>query len=64
MLRKPKSKKAAKPALNEIVVEFQKLLSEKFGNKIKISNDVKGKGNITIPFKSEADLKRLLDMLS
>lgn len=61
---KPKSKKAAKPALNKIVVEFQKLLSEKFGNKIKISNDGKGKGNITIPFKSEADLNRLLDMLS
>jgi ParB family chromosome partitioning protein len=61
---KPKNKKAAKPALTEVVFEFQKLLSDKFGNKVKISNDEKGKGNITIPFKSENDLNKILDMLS
>ncbi|MBJ7429462.1 MAG: ParB/RepB/Spo0J family partition protein [Bacteroidia bacterium] len=48
---KPKSKKAAKPALTEVVAEFQKLLTDKFGNKVKITNDEKGKGSITIPFK-------------
>lgn len=61
---KPKSKKAAKPALTEVVAEFQKLLTDKFGNKVKITNDEKGKGNITIPFKSENDLNKILDMLS
>jgi hypothetical protein len=40
------------------------MLSEKFGNKIKIINDEKGKGNISIPFKSEADLNRILELLS
>lgn len=61
---KPKSKKAAKPALTEVVAEFQKLLTDKFGNKVKITNDEKGKGSITIPFKSETDLNKILDMLS
>jgi len=61
---KPKGKKAAKPVLSEMVTEFQKLLTDKFGNKVKITNDEKGKGNITIPFKSENDLNKILDMLS
>lgn len=61
---KPKSKKAAKPALSEVVAEFQKLLTDKFGNKVKITNDEKGKGSITIPFKSENDLNKILDILS
>lgn len=61
---KPKSKKAQKPPLSEVVTEFQKLLTDKFGNKVKITNDEKGKGSITIPFKSENDLNKILDMLS
>ena len=61
---KTKTKKTTKASLNEVVVEFQKMLSEKFGNKIKIINDEKGKGNISIPFKSEADLNRILELLS
>lgn len=61
---KPKGKKVSKLPLSEVVTEFQKLLTDKFGNKVKITNDEKGKGNITIPFKSEADLNKILDMLS
>jgi ParB family chromosome partitioning protein len=61
---KPKSKKVSKLPLSEVVTEFQKLLTDKFGNKVKITNDEKGKGNITIPFKSETDLNKILDMLS
>jgi ParB family chromosome partitioning protein len=61
---KPKSKKVSKLPLSEVVTEFQKLLTDKFGNKVKITNDEKGKGNITIPFKSEADLNKILDMLT
>jgi ParB family chromosome partitioning protein len=61
---KPKSKKVSKLPLSEVVTEFQKLLTDKFGNKVKITYDEKGKGNITIPFKSEADLNKILDMLS
>ncbi|MFY7734910.1 MAG: ParB/RepB/Spo0J family partition protein, partial [Bacteroidia bacterium] len=56
---KPKSKKVSKLPLSEVVTEFQKLLTDKFGNKVKITNDEKGKGNITIPFKSEADLNKI-----
>lgn len=61
---KPKSKTSTKPALNEVVLEFQKLLTDKLNAKIKITNDDKGKGSIAIPFKSEADLNRILDLLS
>jgi ParB family chromosome partitioning protein len=61
---KPKTKPAIKPALNEMILEFQKLLTDKLNSKIKITNDEKGKGNISIPFKSEADLNRILDLLS
>jgi len=40
---KPKSKKVSKLPLSEVVTEFQKLLTDKFGNKVKITNDEKEK---------------------
>lgn len=46
--------------------EYQKIqddLSSKFGNKVLIKADDKGKGNINIPFLSTDDLNRILEML-
>lgn len=46
--------------------EYQKIqddLSSKFGNKVLIKADDKGRGNINIPFLSTDDLNRILEML-
>jgi ParB family chromosome partitioning protein len=59
-------KKAEKPAAqkkSEVLVEFQQNLSDKFNTKISIKADDKGRGAIKIPFRSQADLQRILDML-
>ncbi|MES2380396.1 MAG: ParB/RepB/Spo0J family partition protein [Bacteroidota bacterium] len=61
---KPTAKVKKANALSGVVANYQKQLSTKFGNKIKIVNDEKGKGNITIPFKSEAELSKIFEMLS
>lgn len=60
------AKKAEKPAAqkkSEVLVEFQQNLSDKFNAKISIKADDKGRGAIKIPFRSQADLQRILDML-
>jgi ParB family chromosome partitioning protein len=60
------AKKAEKPAAqkkSEVLVEFQQNLSDKFNTKISIKADDKGRGAIKIPFRSQADLQRILDML-
>jgi ParB family chromosome partitioning protein len=60
------AKKAEKPAVqkkSEVLVEFQQNLSDKFNTKISIKADDKGRGAIKIPFRSQADLQRILDML-
>lgn len=43
--------------------EHQQQLSEKMALKVKISQGAKGRGKIEIPFKSEADLDRVLSLL-
>jgi len=43
--------------------DMQKTLSEKLGLKIKIKADERGRGSLVIPFKSQQDLKRLIDLL-
>jgi ParB family chromosome partitioning protein len=46
--------------------EYQKIeddLSSKFGNKVLIKADEKGRGSINIPFLSTDDLNRILEML-
>lgn len=60
------AKKAEKPAAqkkSEVLVEFQQNLSDKFNAKISIKSDEKGRGAIKIPFRSQADLQRILDLL-
>jgi ParB family transcriptional regulator, chromosome partitioning protein len=61
------SKKSEKPVAqkkSEALVEFQKSLSDRFDTKISIKSDDKGRGAIKIPFRSQADLQRILDMLN
>ena len=43
---------------------FQNLLSDKLGSKVKISQKSKGKGTITINFSNEEELKKLIQTLS
>jgi ParB family chromosome partitioning protein len=62
----PLAKKAEKPLAKqktEALVEFQKNLSDKFNTRISIKADEKGRGAIKIPFRSQADLQRILDMI-
>lgn len=50
----------------KISYEYQKIqddLSSKFGSKVQIKADDKGKGQITVPFLSNDDLNRILEML-
>ncbi len=61
------SRKPEKPAgqkKSESLVEFQRNLSDRFNTKISIKADDKGRGAIKIPFRSQADLQRILDMLN
>ena len=62
LARKQSDKQAKKKAQLEYA-ELQKLLSEKLGTKVKLNIDTKGKGSISIPFKSEKKLEELLACL-
>ena len=60
------SKKSDKPVAqkkSEALVEFQQQLSGKFNTKILIKADEKGRGAIKIPFRSQADMQRILELL-
>ena len=56
----PAKKKAETPSS---FIEFQQTLSNKFDTKVKIKADERGRGSLVIPFKSQQDLKRLIDLL-
>ncbi len=62
LARKQSDKQAKKKAQLEYA-ELQKLLSEKLGTKVKLNIDTKGKGSISIPFKSEKKLEEILACL-
>jgi len=56
----------AKKVPTKLPVEYQKLqdeLSEQFETKVRVKYKKKGKGELTIPFLSEDDLNRILDIL-
>lgn len=57
------NKPAAKPNKSETLVEYQKSLSDRFNTKISIKADDKGRGNIKIPFRSQSELQRILDLM-
>lgn len=52
-----------KKIVPEKYIEIQKDLSQYFDSEIKIKSKSKGKGSIEIPFKSEKDLERILQMV-
>ncbi|OYU94204.1 MAG: chromosome partitioning protein ParB [Bacteroidetes bacterium B1(2017)] len=56
----PAKKKAELPTG---FVEYQKTLSGKLDTKVKIKADERGRGMVSIPFKSQQDLKRIIDLL-
>lgn len=45
------------------LVDFQQQLSDKLNTKIAIKADDKGRGSIKIPFRSQSDLQRILDLI-
>lgn len=57
------NKPAAKPAKVQVFEDYQSSLSDRFNTKISIKADDKGRGNIKIPFRSQADLQRIMDLL-
>ncbi|WP_448518120.1 ParB/RepB/Spo0J family partition protein [Rhodoflexus sp.] len=66
MLTKPEAAdKNKKPAriLNPEVVQLQNRLSNRYGTRVQISRNEQGKGEIKIPFFSDEDLNRLLELL-
>lgn len=57
------AKPTAKPTKSESMMEFQRALCDRFNTKISIKADDKGRGNIKIPFRSQAELQRILDLM-
>lgn len=60
---KPIPSQKKKADLPSGFVEYQKTLSNKLEAKVKIKADDKGRGMVSIPFKSQQDLKRIIDLL-
>lgn len=59
---KKDGKPVAKPASKNLI-EFQQLLSDKLETRIQIKADEKGRGAIKIPFRSQSDLQRILELI-
>lgn len=53
----------AKTDKSSLILGYQQSLSERFNTKISIKTDDKGRGNIKIPFRSQAELQRILDLI-
>lgn len=60
---KPKTSKNSKPTSFVVLDADKKELGAKLGTKIDVKIDATGKGKITIPFKSEADFQRILNLI-
>ena len=60
-VRNKKSK--VKITLSDEVRTAQSAISKRLTAKVSIKKDISGKGNIQIPFASDEELKRLLDLL-
>ncbi|MCC7533316.1 MAG: ParB/RepB/Spo0J family partition protein [Bacteroidia bacterium] len=57
------NKSNVKNSKQETLLEYQRNLSERFNTKISIKADDKGRGNIKIPFRSQLELQRILDLI-
>lgn len=60
---KPKTAKGTKSSSFVILDTDKKELDTKLGTKIDVKIDANGKGKISIPFKSEADFQRILNLI-
>ncbi|MFQ3174544.1 MAG: ParB family chromosome partitioning protein [Flavobacterium sp.] len=60
---KPKPATKVKAASFEIDESQKKAFSNYFGNKVDVKVAGNGKGKITIPFQSEEDLKRIIELI-
>lgn len=58
-----KSKKSTKVSQPKFIVENKELFDSFFGNNVLLKSNTKGKGSITIPFKSEKDFIRIKKLL-
>lgn len=57
------AKPTAKQTKTQALVDYQKVLSDRFNTKISIKADEKGRGSIKIPFRSQGELQRILDLI-
>jgi ParB family chromosome partitioning protein len=57
------AKKKMKVSLSAHVTDFKNGLSKKLNTKISVVKDVSGKGKISIPFTSEEELERIINIL-
>jgi len=57
----PKTK--IKITLSDEIVNFQTSFSKRIGTKVTIQKDIAGKGKISIPFVSDEELKKIIDLL-
>jgi ParB family chromosome partitioning protein len=60
---KPQVGAKKKADLPQGFVDYQKTLSSKLDIKVKIKADERGRGVLSIPFKSQQDLKRIIELL-
>lgn len=61
---KPKTATSSKSASSFVVPDTDKKdLGSKLGTKVDVKVDANGKGKITIPFKSQADFQRILNLI-
>jgi len=60
---KPSVQSKKKVSLPEGFSDIQKTLSGKLSVKVKIKVDERGRGMVSIPFKSQQDLKRIIDLM-
>ena len=60
----PKSKSNRKSLKSQLLNEFESKLIHKFGTKVSISSNNKGKGTVVFEFYTQDDLERILDLLN
>ena len=58
----PKTK--IKITLSDEIINFQTAFSKRIGTKVAIQKDISGKGKISIPFVSDEELKKIIDLLN
>lgn len=59
-----RKKIAAKAQLPKVLDEMKNQLSDVLKTKVQLTTGVNGKGKITIPFGSEDELRRIMDVIS